>query len=84
MYRTPVAEGRRKRPKGNSVNNSRHEEEFEIKKDYYETLKECEQRKADVLEKMLVLKQEQWDVEKKITLERWEIEKRRMLKELDN
>ena len=82
MCRTPVAEGRRKRPKGK--NGSTHQDEYEVKRDYYQILMACEERKADVLEKMLVLKQEQWEVEKKIALERWEIEKKRLLRELNN
>jgi hypothetical protein len=52
------------RPKGN--NNKA--DELEMKRQYYEVIKQCEQRKADVIEKMYELKREQWEVEKKNTI----------------
>jgi hypothetical protein len=75
MHRAPdVMNGRRKRPKGLNAKG----DELEMRRDYYDVLKSCELRKADVLEKMYELQQEQWEVKKTIELEKWEKEKQLM------
>lgn len=55
-----------------------------MKRDYYDTMKSFEERKTVVLEEMLKMKKEQWEIEKRITLERWEIEKQKLMKQINN